>query len=69
MRMLSRARRSQLGVVGIEKEAAILEHAIKSEAADSAIAALLKNTEARCGVIWASIRSIGRQRRLHNLRL
>jgi HPt (histidine-containing phosphotransfer) domain-containing protein len=46
---------AQLGVLGIAKQAALLENAIKSGAEDGAMATLLKQTEERCGIVCASI--------------
>jgi light-regulated signal transduction histidine kinase (bacteriophytochrome)/ActR/RegA family two-component response regulator/HPt (histidine-containing phosphotransfer) domain-containing protein len=49
---------AQLAVTGIGERAALVERAIKEETDDGAIAALLKQSEERCAVIWASIQKL-----------
>jgi len=50
---------AQLGVVGIEKETALLQTAIKNEADVGALAGMLKQSEEGCAIIWASINRLG----------
>ena len=49
---------AQLGVVGVAKQAELLQAAIKNEAEEGSIEALLTQSEERCAVVWASIQKL-----------
>ncbi len=48
----------QLGVAGIQAQAALLEQAIAGRAATAEIEKLLESTEERCAVMWSAIRGL-----------
>ncbi len=49
---------AQLGVVGVAKQAELLQAAIKNEAEAGSIEALITQSEERCAVVWASIQRL-----------